>query len=105
MFILDVSIVFFDGSCHHLLCGAQFFPEGTLQIHISLINGLIPMQITPVYDPEDVKTGKRLNSELVNTLTDDGRINRTGGKVWEGIKRFEARVTIEKSLTETHGKQ
>lgn len=58
------------------------------------------MQITPAHDPNDFATGRRHKLEFINILTDDGRINSNGGKYWEGMKRFDARVAVEKSLAE-----
>jgi valyl-tRNA synthetase len=59
------------------------------------------VKITPAHDPNDFATGKRHKLEFINILTDDGKINSNGGKNWEGQKRFDARMAVEKSLTET----
>ncbi|CAM6095914.1 unnamed protein product [Calypogeia fissa] len=58
------------------------------------------VKITPAHDPNDFATGRRHNLDFINILTDDGRINSNGGKSWEGMKRFDARVAVQKALTE-----
>lgn len=57
------------------------------------------MQITPAHDPNDFEVGKRHNLEVINILTDDGRINSNGGK-FKGMPRFTARVAITEALKE-----
>lgn len=37
------------------------------------------VKITPAHDPNDFEVGKRHNLEVINILTDDGRINSHGG--------------------------
>ncbi|KAG6555962.1 hypothetical protein Mapa_001902 [Marchantia paleacea] len=58
------------------------------------------VKITPAHDPNDFETGKRHNLEFINILTDEGNINSNGGKDYEGLKRFEARVAVLKALNE-----
>ena len=56
------------------------------------------MQITPAHDPNDFLVGKRHNLEFINIFSDDGMINRNGGRDFEGLKCFDARVVVIEAL-------
>ncbi|KAK4493458.1 hypothetical protein RD792_006625, partial [Penstemon davidsonii] len=58
------------------------------------------VKITPAHDPDDFKVGKRHNLEFINIFTDDGLINSNGGKRFEGMQRFKARVALIEALKE-----
>ncbi|KAF2836258.1 valyl-tRNA synthetase [Patellaria atrata CBS 101060] len=57
------------------------------------------VKITPAHDPNDFALGKKHNLEFINIFTDDGFINKNGGK-FEGQKRFDVRYTLTKELTD-----
>jgi len=57
------------------------------------------VKITPAHDPNDFQVGKRHNLEVINILTDDGKINENGGK-YAGMDRYEARKLIVQELEE-----
>uniref|UniRef100_A0A0C9S2L0 Valine--tRNA ligase, mitochondrial n=1 Tax=Wollemia nobilis TaxID=56998 RepID=A0A0C9S2L0_9CONI len=56
------------------------------------------VKITPAHDPNDFAVGKRHNLDFINIFTNDGMINSNGGKEFEGMKRFDARVAIIEAL-------
>ena len=56
------------------------------------------MQITLAHDPNDFLVGKRHNLEFINIFSDDGMINSNGGREFEGLKRFDARVAVIEAL-------
>ncbi|KAL3839603.1 hypothetical protein ACJIZ3_024194 [Penstemon smallii] len=58
------------------------------------------VKITPAHDPNDFEVGKRHNLEFINIFTDDGLINSNGGKRFEGMQRFKARVALIEALKE-----
>ncbi|TMW64795.1 hypothetical protein Poli38472_008962 [Pythium oligandrum] len=65
------------------------------------------VKLTPAHDPNDYECGKRHGLEFINVLTDDGAINENGGE-FKGMMRYDARIAVEKALTEKglyHGKQ
>lgn len=55
------------------------------------------LKVTPAHDPTDYEIGQRHGLEIINVLTEDGRINRNGGR-FAGLTRVEARETIVKEL-------
>ncbi|KAJ3293623.1 hypothetical protein HK104_004319 [Borealophlyctis nickersoniae] len=57
------------------------------------------VKITPAHDFNDYNIGKRHNLEFINILTDDGLINENGAP-FTGIRRFDARVAVQKALEE-----
>ena len=65
---------------------------------INLYCLLYLLQITPAHDPNDFLVGKRHNMEFINIFSDDGMINRNGGREFEGLKRFDARVAVIEAL-------
>lgn len=58
------------------------------------------LQITPAHDPNDFEVGKRHELDFINIFTDDGKINSNGGKEFEGMPRFKARVAVTQALKE-----
>ncbi|CAH9105689.1 unnamed protein product [Cuscuta europaea] len=56
------------------------------------------VKITPAHDPNDFEVGRRHNLELINILTDDGKINSNGGPGFEGMPRFKARTAVTEAL-------
>ncbi|KAJ6837392.1 putative valine--tRNA ligase, mitochondrial 1 [Iris pallida] len=56
------------------------------------------VKITPAHDPNDFDVGKRHKLEFVNIFTDDGKINSNGGAKFEGMPRFNARVSVLEAL-------
>lgn len=52
------------------------------------------VKITPAHDPNDFECGRRHNLEQINVLDDNGLINSHGGKIFTGMKRFEAREAV-----------
>ncbi len=57
------------------------------------------VKVTPAHDPNDFTCGRRNKLPEVNIFTDDGNINENGGE-FVGMKRFVARVAVEKKLSE-----
>ncbi len=55
------------------------------------------VKMTPAHDPNDFEVGERQNLEVLNIMTDDGKINENGGK-YVGLDRFEARKAILEDL-------
>ena len=55
------------------------------------------VKMTPAHDPNDFEIGKKHNLEIINIMTEDGKINELGGK-YQGLERFEARKTIIEDL-------
>ena len=55
------------------------------------------VKMTPAHDPNDFEVGERQNLEVLNIMTDDGKINENGGK-YAGMDRFEARKAILEDL-------
>ena len=55
------------------------------------------VKITPAHDPNDFEVGLRHNLEVINVLSEDGRVNANGGK-YEGMKALEARKAIVEEL-------
>jgi valyl-tRNA synthetase len=55
------------------------------------------VKVTPANDFNDYECGLRNHLEMVNILTDEGRINGNGGK-YEGKLRFEVREEMEEDL-------
>ncbi len=55
------------------------------------------VKMTPAHDPNDFEVGERQSLEVLNIMTDDGKINENGGK-YAGLDRFEARKTILEDL-------
>ncbi len=58
------------------------------------------VKITPAHDFNDYEVGQRNNLEILNILTEDGKINENAPKMFFGLDRFEARKKLIKLLTE-----
>lgn len=56
------------------------------------------LKITPAHDFTDFEIGKRHKLELLNILTDDGKLNENTPKNYQGLDRFEARKQIVQEL-------
>ncbi|GFQ07794.1 valine--tRNA ligase [Phtheirospermum japonicum] len=57
-------------------------------------------KIAPAHDPNDYEFGKRLRTNFINIFTDDGKINRNGGRCFAGMPRFKARLAVMEALKE-----
>jgi valyl-tRNA synthetase len=58
------------------------------------------LKITPAHDFNDYEVGQRNNLEIINILTEAGKINQNAPKSYIGLDRFEARKKILKELKE-----
>ncbi|CRG94816.1 valine--tRNA ligase, putative [Plasmodium gallinaceum] len=56
------------------------------------------VKITPAHDKNDYEMMKRHNLKHINIFTLDGHINENGGKLFEGLHRFECRFKIQEEL-------
>lgn len=52
------------------------------------------VKVTPAHDPNDYKCGKRNSLEFITVFDESGKINHIGGKMFEGMMRFDAREAI-----------
>lgn len=57
------------------------------------------VKMTPAHDPNDFEIGKRHDLEIMNILTEDGKMNELTG-AYEGMDRFDARYAIVRELEE-----
>ncbi|ADO82367.1 valine--tRNA ligase [Ilyobacter polytropus] len=55
------------------------------------------VKMTPAHDPNDFEIGKKHDLEIINIMTEDGKINELGEK-YQGLDRFEARKAIIEDL-------
>lgn len=55
------------------------------------------VKITPAHDPNDYEVGLRHNLEIIDVMTDDGRIAEGWGK-YSGMDRYDCRKEIVKDL-------
>ncbi|WP_319371005.1 valine--tRNA ligase [uncultured Ilyobacter sp.] len=55
------------------------------------------VKMTPAHDPNDFEIGQKHNLEIINIMTEDGKINELGGK-YQGLDRFEARKAVVEDL-------
>jgi valyl-tRNA synthetase len=59
------------------------------------------VKVTPAHDPNDFSCGKRNNLEFITIFSDDGKIvNNAHGGPFAGMMRYDARIAVEKALTE-----
>ncbi len=58
------------------------------------------VKITPAHDFNDFEIGKRHNLELLNILNEDGSLNESCPKEFQGLDRFEARKKVVHLLKE-----
>jgi len=57
------------------------------------------VKITPAHDFNDYDVGKRNKLEIINILTEDGKINNNGPIKYRGLDRFDARKKILEDLS------
>jgi len=57
------------------------------------------VKITPAHDFNDYEVGQRNNLEIINILTEEGRINKNAPKEYIGLDRFDARKKILNELS------
>jgi valyl-tRNA synthetase len=57
------------------------------------------LKVTPAHDENDYKIGEKHGLEIIDVLTDDGKIDARAG-VYVGMDRFACRKQIVKDLTE-----
>ena len=55
------------------------------------------VKVTPAHDPNDYEIGQRHGLEAIDVMTDDARINTSGGR-YAGMDRFEAREAVKRDL-------
>ena len=70
----------------------------TDDVLVNMDFGTGAVKITPAHDPNDYQCGKRNNLEQISILDEDGKINHNGGKQFEGMPRFDARVAVYQAL-------
>ncbi|CCD25902.2 valine--tRNA ligase NDAI_0G01260 [Naumovozyma dairenensis CBS 421] len=58
------------------------------------------VKITPGHDFNDYEVSTRHDIDVVNILTEDGKLNSNCGPKWAGMKRFDAREKIIEDLKE-----
>lgn len=58
------------------------------------------VKVTPAHDPNDFACGRRHGLPEITILTETGSINSRAGDRFAGMKRYVARVEIEKALDE-----
>jgi len=73
-------------------------PIITDAILVDMEFGTGAVKITPSHDPNDYECGKRHNLEFISVLTEGGAINQNGGKQFEGMMRYDARIAVEEAL-------
>ena len=56
------------------------------------------LKITPAHDFNDYDVGQRNNLNIINVLTEDGKINKNAPDEYIGLDRFEARKKILQEL-------
>ena len=58
------------------------------------------VKITPAHDPNDFEIGIRHKLEIINVMTEDGKMNENAGEKgkYKGLDRFEARKKIIEEL-------
>ncbi|CAA9989526.1 valine--tRNA ligase, putative [Plasmodium knowlesi strain H] len=66
--------------------------------YVDMEYGTGAVKITPAHDKNDFEMMKRHNLKAINIFTRDGHINRNGGKLFEGLHRFECRFKIQEEL-------
>jgi valyl-tRNA synthetase len=71
--------------------------------YVDIEFGTGALKITPAHDPNDYEVGLRHNLAVIDTITDDGRLNeRCAFQPLVGLDRFEARKQM-KGLLEASG--
>lgn len=56
------------------------------------------VKVTPAHDPNDFACGRRNKLPEVTIFNRDGDVNENGGEIFKGMKRYVARVEVEKEL-------
>ncbi|CRH01305.1 valine--tRNA ligase, putative [Plasmodium relictum] len=79
-----------------------FIPDRKIIIiadtYVDMEYGTGAVKITPAHDKNDYEMMKRHNLKYINIFTLDGYINENGGKLFEGLHRFECRFKIQEEL-------
>lgn len=67
--------------------------------YVDIEFGTGALKITPAHDPNDYEVGQRHNLEVIDTISDDGKINdRCAYAPIVGLDRFEARKAMKPAL-------
>jgi valyl-tRNA synthetase len=70
--------------------------------YVDIEFGTGALKITPAHDPNDYEVGQRHNLEIIDTISDDGKINEACAyKPIVGLDRFEARKAMKPALEES----
>lgn len=56
------------------------------------------VKVTPAHDPNDFACGRRNSLPEITVFTRDGHVNENGGEAFEGMKRYKARVEVERAM-------
>lgn len=75
-------------------------PIITDDVLVDMSFGTGAVKVTPAHDPNDYLCGKRHNLEFTTVLTGDGRITVNNGGIFAGMMRYDARVAMEKEMTD-----
>ena len=75
------------------------FPVIADEVLVDPAFGTGAVKVTPAHDANDLAAGERHGLERINILTEDGRINASGGP-FAGMDRFEARKAVLAALLE-----
>ncbi|KAJ8904867.1 hypothetical protein NDN08_001381 [Rhodosorus marinus] len=93
-----------DSRYKHLIGSELVHPFVDRKLKIIADDELVDMEfgtgavkVTPAHDPNDFACGRRHNLEEVSILTDEGLMNNSCGQ-FAGMKRYQARVEVEKAL-------
>lgn len=85
-------------------------------VHLPIVNRIIPIiadhhvdpsfgtgavKVTPAHDPNDYRIGLEHNLEMINILTENGRINENGAP-FTGLSIQEAREAVVEQMKELH---
>lgn len=65
---------------------------------VDMAFGTGAVKITPAHDPNDFACGRRNSLPEITVFTKDGNINTNGGEQFAGMKRYVARVEVERAL-------
>jgi len=94
-----------DARYKHLIGKTVILPLTNREIpifaddYVDMEFGTGVVKMTPAHDPNDFEIGKKHNLEIINILTEAGKMNELTGK-YEGMDRFDARYAIVKELEE-----
>ncbi len=96
-----------DDRYKHLLGKKVFVPLIKREIpiisdeYIDIEFGTGCLKVTPAHDENDYKIGEKHSLEVIDVLTEDGKISEKG-QIYIGLDRFECRKKIVKDLTECY---